>query len=136
MPGPPEQSSAPVLQSCNGLDQHSSHEYSALAIVCVPLSASTQQDNEDLPWPGGSVLWCFRRSASGELQTLAMHLIFRVIELPHLYGSFIEVVEQACIDTHPAEILTERLPVGAAAAGRTVMYADHSIPSDTGGRLA
>jgi hypothetical protein len=40
-----------------------------------------------------------------------------VVELPDLHGAFIEIVEQACIDAHLAEVFPKRLPVGSAAAG-------------------
>ena len=60
----------------------------------------------------------------------------RVVEFPHFDGAFIESVEQSCFDAHPAEILSERLPVGAAAADRAVVDTDHSIAPNIGGRLA
>jgi hypothetical protein len=65
-----------------------------------------------------------------------MYLIFRIIEFSYLYGAFIEIVEQACIDTHSAKIFTERFPMGAAAANWTMVYADRSITPDIGFRLA
>lgn len=65
-----------------------------------------------------------------------MGLIIRIVEFPHLDGAFIEIVEQACIDAHLAEIFPKRLPVGAAAADWTVVNADHSIAPDIGCRLA
>ncbi len=45
----------------------------------------------------------------------------------HLDSAFIEIVEQACIDAHLAEIFSRTLPMGAAAADGAVMNADHSV---------
>ena len=59
-----------------------------------------------------------------------------VVDLPDLDGAFVEIIEQTCIDAHFTKVLTERLPVGSAAAGRTVMDADHSVAPDIGFRLA
>ena len=68
-------------------------------------------------------------------RTLAMGLIVRIVEFSDLDGAFIEIVEQACIDAHLAEIFAERLPVGAAAADWTMVNADHSIAPDISDRL-
>lgn len=59
-----------------------------------------------------------------------------VVEFSDFDGAFIEIVEQARIDAHLAEIFPKRLPVGSAAADRTVVNADHSIAPDIGCRLA
>ncbi len=59
----------------------------------------------------------------------------RIIEFPDLDVAFIEIIEQAGIDPHLAEIFTQRLPMCAAAADRTVVNADHSIAPDIGFRL-
>ena len=58
-----------------------------------------------------------------------------VVELPDFDGAFIEIVEQAGVDAHLTEVLAKRLPVGAAAAGRAVVNADHSVTPDIGHRL-
>jgi hypothetical protein len=63
-------------------------------------------------------------------------ILIRVVELSHFDGAFVETVKQAGIDSHLAEILPQRLPMGPAAAGWTVMNADHSITPDIGRRLA
>lgn len=63
-------------------------------------------------------------------------LIIRVVDFPNLDGIFIEIVEQARIDAHLAKVFAKRLPVGATAADRAVMNANHSIPPDIGCRLA
>lgn len=62
--------------------------------------------------------------------------LIRVVEFPDLDGTFVEIVEQACVDAHLAEVLPKSLPVGAAAADRAMMNADHSIAPDIGRRLA
>ena len=47
--------------------------------------------------------------------TLATGLIFRIFEFPYLDGAFVEIVEQACIDTHLTEVfLTHSCSVCAA----------------------
>jgi len=70
----------------------------------------------------------------GGERRLALRSI-RVVEFPDLDGAFIEIVKQACIDAHPAEVLSKGLPVGSAAADWAVVNADHSIAPDIGGRL-
>ena len=60
----------------------------------------------------------------------------RVVELPYLDGTFVEIVEQACIDTHFAEVFPKGLPMSAAAADWTVVNADHSIAPDISRRRA
>ncbi len=59
-----------------------------------------------------------------------------VIEFSNLDGVFIEIVKQARIDAHLAEVFPKRLPVGSAAADWTVVNANHSIAPDIGCRLA
>lgn len=71
----------------------------------------------------------------GGKRTLSLGFI-RVVDFPDLYGAFIEIVEQPCVDAHLAEIFAKRLPMGATAADRTVVNADHSIAPHIGGRLA
>ena len=66
---------------------------------------------------------------------LALGLI-SVVDLSNFDGAFVEIVEQACIDAHLAEVLPKRLPVCATAADWTVVDADHSITPDIGRRLA
>jgi len=70
----------------------------------------------------------------GGERRLALRSI-RVVEFPDLDGAFIEIVEQACIDTHPAEVLPKGLPVSAAAADRAVVNTDHPVAPDIGCRL-
>lgn len=62
--------------------------------------------------------------------------LISVVEFSDLDGAFIEIIEQACIDTHLAEIFPKRLPVSPAAADGTVVNADHSIAPDIGFRFA
>ncbi len=61
---------------------------------------------------------------------------FRIVELPYLDDTFVEIVEQACIDTHFSEVFPKGLPMSAAAADWTMVNADHSITPDIGRRLA
>ena len=60
----------------------------------------------------------------------------RIVEFPNLDGAFIEIVEQARIDAHLAEVFSKRLPVCAAATDWTVVNADHAIAPDIGSRPA
>ena len=59
-----------------------------------------------------------------------------IVEFSDLDGAFIEIVKQARIDAHLAEVLPKRLPVRSAAADWTMVNADHSIAPDIGCRLA
>lgn len=63
-------------------------------------------------------------------------LIARIVEFPHLDSAFVEIIEQACIDAHFAEVFPKSFPVGAATADRAVVDSDHSIAPDIGCRLA
>jgi hypothetical protein len=62
-------------------------------------------------------------------------MLVRVVEFPDLDDALIEIVEQAGIDAHLAEVLTEGLPVGSAAADGAVVDANHPIAPDIGRRL-
>ena len=70
-----------------------------------------------------------------EFEPNTVQRLSRVVDFPDLDGAFIEIVEQAGIDPHLAEVLAKRLPVCATAANWTVMDADHSIAPDIGFRL-
>ena len=59
-----------------------------------------------------------------------------VVEFSDLDGAFVEIIKQACIDTHLAKVLSKGLPVRAAAAGWAVVNADHLIAPDVGFRFA
>ncbi len=74
-------------------------------------------------------------SAMGGKRTLEPGLI-RIVEFSDLDGAFIEIVKQARIDAHLAEVLSKRLPVGSAAADWTVVNANHSIAPNIGRGLA
>lgn len=60
----------------------------------------------------------------------------RIGEFSHFDAALVEMVEQARIDSHLAEVFAKRLPVRAAAADWAVVNADHAIAPDIGGRLA
>ncbi len=74
-------------------------------------------------------------SAMGGKRTLALGLI-GIVELFDLDGAFIEIIKQACIDAHLAEVFPKRLPVGPAAADWTMVNANHLIAPDIGCRFA
>ena len=76
-----------------------------------------------------------RLAALGGKWTLELGLI-RIVEFSDLDGAFIEIVKQARIDAHLAEVFPKRLPVGSAATDWTVVNANHSIAPDIGCRLA
>ena len=59
-----------------------------------------------------------------------------VVEFANLDGSFVEIIEQARVDAHFAEVLAKGLPMRAAAANRAVMNADHSVAPHIGSGLA
>ena len=59
-----------------------------------------------------------------------------IVEVSDLDGAFIEIIKQACINAHLAEVFPKRLPVGSAAADWTVVNANHSIAPHIGFRLA
>ena len=74
-------------------------------------------------------------SVLGGKRTLELSLI-RIIEFSDLDGAFVEIVKQARIYAHLGEVFPKSLPVGSAAAGWTVVNANHSIAPDIGRCLA
>lgn len=59
-------------------------------------------------------------------------LQLRIIKLPDFNCIFVEIIQQAGVDPHFAEILLKRLPMGATATGRAMMDADHAVAPHIG----
>ena len=62
-----------------------------------------------------------RKAKTGRKRTSVIGLRIRIVEFPHLDGAFIEIIEQARVDAHLAEIFAEGLPVGPAGNRRPAM---------------
>src|SRR6476469_7522180 len=57
-------------------------------------------------------------------------LFVGVVEKPRFHLVGVEVVEEASVDAHPAEILAERSPVGQTSTARAMVNSDHLIAPD------